>query len=84
MLNGSKISKVAVIWTTIVYVVCLLFIWIFPDFSQTILDWLVHGNMIDVFKPGVRLFPAIAGLIVWDILVYLSVSLFVWLYNKQN
>jgi len=84
MLNGAKIAKVAVVWTTIVYVVCVLFVWLFPDLSQILMDWFVHGNTTILMVSGVKIGSAIAGLILWDITVYLSVWLFVWLYNKMK
>lgn len=83
MLNNMKITKVAVIWATIVYLVCVIVAGILPSVYATLAGYLVHFGMVSS-SPAMTFSSAIIGLILWDILVFLLVWLFVWLYNKIN
>lgn len=83
MLDGAKISKVAVLWGTIIYAACALLAGILPNVYRTLAGYLVHFGM-SVSAPEMTLISALIGLILWDIVVYLNVWLFVWLYNKLS
>lgn len=83
MLNGAKIAKVAVTWMTILYVICTFFAAFLPSFYGAFDSYLVHFGTT-VSKPEITFTSAIIGLILIDIVTYLVVWLFVWLYNKMN
>lgn len=83
MLNGAKISKVAVIWMTILYVICTFFAGVLPSIYSTFAGYLVHFGAA-VSKPEITFVSAIIGLILIDIVTYLVAWFFVWLYNKMN
>lgn len=81
MLNGAKISKVAVVWATILYVICVLIAWLIPGLYSWGASNLIHFGMV-TSAPNLTLTGVIFGLIIWAVIVYTTVWLFVWLYNK--
>lgn len=83
MLNGAKISKVVVVWFTILYVVCVLIAWLIPGVYAWGASQVIHFGM-NISQPNLTITGVILGLIIWDIIVYLAVWFFVWLYNKMN
>lgn len=84
MLNGAKISKVAVSWTAIIYVACVILVLIFPRSASFSLKWLIHAEVAVPISRDIQIVPVIGGLILWIILAYLGARLYVWLYNKLN
>lgn len=83
MLNGMKISKVAVVWATILYAVCVLVVGLLPSVYGLFSSYIVHFGTT-VSKPEITFVSVLIGLILWNIVVFISVWLFVWLYNKMN
>ena len=83
MLNGTKIAKVAVVWMTILYLICVLVAGLLPAVYTNIAGFLVHFGAVSS-KPEISFVPAIIGLILIDIVTGATVWLFVWLYNKMN
>ncbi|MCL5407619.1 MAG: DUF5676 family membrane protein [Patescibacteria group bacterium] len=83
MLNGTKIAKVAVVWMTILYLICTFFAAVLPSIYSNFAGYLVHFGTI-TSKPEITFTSAIIGLVLIDIVTYLIVWLFVWLYNKMN
>ncbi len=81
MINGAKITKVSVIWATIVYLGCVLIAWLLPSIYTWGAGKLVHFGAV-VSQPSLSFTDVILGLILWDILVAILVWLFVLIYNK--
>ncbi len=81
MLNGAKITKVSVIWATIIYLGCVLIAWLLPSLYIWGASKLVHFGAV-VGQPSLSFTNVILGLILWDILVAILVWLFALIYNK--
>lgn len=83
MLNGAKISKVVVVWATILYVICVLIAWLIPGLYSWGAGNLIHFGMV-TSAPSLTLTGVIFGLVIWDVIIYAAVWLFVLLYNRMK
>ena len=81
MINTQKIIKVAMAWTSIVYVVCFLGIALFPGIRPGFMRYGLHMG-IDMGRNVLTLGTFISGLIIWNVIALLAVWLFAVLYNS--
>lgn len=85
MLNHHRVTTVAVLWMTIAYVVCAFFVFLFPGLATSINELTFHMIAANELDRTIRFsLGSVAGLIFWDVVVYLGASLFVWLWNQTN
>ncbi|MBS3171281.1 hypothetical protein J4449_01575 [Candidatus Woesearchaeota archaeon] len=68
----------------IIYVVCAIFVTLWPDFALRLFGWLVHLVNLDKFAGDVRitLTGFVIGLLQAVIYTYVGALLFGWLHNK--
>ncbi len=68
----------------LVYVVCAVFVSLWPDFSLRLFGWLIHLVNVDKFAGdvGITLIGFIIGLIQVLIYTYVGGLIFTWLHNK--
>jgi len=68
----------------IIYVVCAIFVTLWPDFALRLFGWLVHLVNLDKFAGDVRitLTGFVMGLLQAVIYTYVGALLFGWLHNK--
>src|SRR3989338_1776708 len=68
----------------VIYVVCAIFVTLWPDFSLQLFGWLVHLVNVDKFAGdvGVTVGSFIGGLVQAVVYTYLGALLFAWLHNK--
>ena len=81
MINTTRILKVAIAWTSIVYVVCFAVVALFPGVRDAFFIYSIHtkiSGMENVMSAG----TFISGLIIWNIIAVLAVWLFAALYNR--
>ncbi|MBI2056660.1 hypothetical protein HYT91_00190 [Candidatus Pacearchaeota archaeon] len=83
-LNTQKFSLAASGTMGIVYIFCIIFVALWPNFALQLLGWLVHLVNVDKFAGDVQITLAggIFGLIQVLIYTYVGALLFGWLHNK--
>ncbi|OHA23630.1 MAG: hypothetical protein A3G52_02675 [Candidatus Taylorbacteria bacterium RIFCSPLOWO2_12_FULL_43_20] len=83
-LNKNKFSLAAAGAMGIVYVVCAVFVALWPEFSLKLFGWLVHLVNVDKFAGDVAIttFGFTAGLAQSLIYTYVGAWIFAWLHNR--
>ena len=81
MINTTRLLKVAVAWTSIVYVVCFAGVLFVPGIRPGFMTYGVH-MMGYMGRNVLNLTTFISGLIIWNVLALLGVWLFAALYNS--
>lgn len=68
----------------VVYILCAIFVALWPDFALKLLGWLVHLVNVDKFAGDVEITPGslLAGLVQIIIYTYIGAWLVAWLHNK--
>lgn len=83
MINTKHLQKVTVQWTSIVWTVCYVGVLLFPDIRTTFALYALH--MTTTFGENVMtLTTFISGLVIWNGIAWLAVSLFAYLFNRIN
>ncbi|KKR48775.1 MAG: hypothetical protein UT86_C0003G0104 [Candidatus Magasanikbacteria bacterium GW2011_GWC2_40_17] len=80
MINTKHLLKVAALWVSIVYIVCYIGVAIYPPIRNLFMKYSLHAdvNMTSNYL-GIGYF--ISGLIIWNIVTFLGVWLFAYLFN---
>lgn len=47
--SKEVLAKVAALWTGVVWVTCSAVVAAFPKFTQTVLSWWTHGQLLPLF-----------------------------------
>ena len=83
-LDTNKFSLAATLTMGVIYVVCLVFVLIWPDFALQLLGWLVHLVNVEKFAGDVAITLGgfLAGLMQVVIYTYIGAWLVAWLHNK--
>ncbi len=83
-LDKNKFSMAAAGTMGIVYVVCAVFVALWPDFALQLFGWLVHLVNVDKFAGDVRMTALgfVAGLIQVLVYTYVGAWIFAWLHNR--
>ena len=84
-LDVKKFSNAAALGMGIVYLVCAVFVYLWPEFSLQLFGWLVHLVNADQFSGDVQvtLGGLVAGLVQTMLYSYLGARLFASLYNRS-
>ena len=81
MINTAKLQKVTVAWVSIVWAVCYAGVLLFPDIRSAFALYALHMNA--TFGENVMsLTTFVSGLVIWNIVALLAVSLFAFLFNN--
>lgn len=84
MLNASRVSMVTVQWTTIAWVICSALFALLPSYSYQMMDSSFHMiRTAGTADPRLTFGGFFMGLIFWNVVVYLGVQLFAWLWNRS-
>lgn len=81
-INTQKFALAAAETAAILYIACAVFVAIAPELAMTLLGWLAHVTNTEALARSVTMKGVIYGLIQVVIYMYVSVSLFAWLYNR--
>jgi uncharacterized membrane protein (DUF485 family) len=83
-LEIQKFSLALSVTMGIIYVVCAVFVALWPDFALQLFGWLVHLVNVDKFAGGVQMttFGFIIGLLQVLAYTYIVTLVFAWLHNK--
>ena len=87
MINTQKIIKVAMAWTSIVYVVCFAFVGMMPGIRPGFMMYGLHTNAYSMmrqygFQDILTFTTLISGLVIWNVIAVLGVWLFASLWNR--
>lgn len=66
----------------IVYVVCAIFVYLFPDLSSRMMSWLTH--IVNLEPRNVTWGSFFGGLVQVLLYTYLAAWLFAWLHNRAE
>lgn len=80
-MNTKHVLKVWIAWVNIAYVVCYLLVLLFPDMRIPFVQSLIHIEISGV-ENSLNFGNFVWGLIVWNIITFLSVLLFSFLFKK--
>ncbi len=81
MINLKHLSKVVVLWMSLVYTVCYAGVAIYPPIRGLFMKYSLHADMVFVsnfFSIGYF----ISGLIIWNVVGLAGAGLFAVLFNK--
>lgn len=83
-LDKNKFSMAAAGTMGIVYVVCAVFVWLWPDFALQLFGWLVHLVNVDKFAGDVAITAGglVIGLAQVLVYTYVGAYIFAWLHNR--
>ena len=81
MININHVLKVTMYWMSIVYTVCYLGVLLFPSIRPAFMLYGLH-TALDIGQNVVTLTTFVTGLIIWNIVAFLTVGLFVVLFNR--
>ena len=83
-LDTNKFSLAAAITMGFVYILCVIFVALWPDFALQLFGWLVHLVNVDKFAGDVQItaIGLVFGLLQILVYTYLGALIFAWLHNK--
>ena len=81
MINTTHLLKVTAAWISVVYAVCFLGVALFPGIREAFMYYGLHTNA-NVGENIVTFTTFISGLVIWNVVALLAVSLFAILFNK--
>ena len=83
-LDKNKFSTAVAGTIGIVYVVCAVFVALWPDFALQLFGWLVHLVNVDKFAGDVAITATglIIGLVQVLVYTYVGAYFFAWLHNR--
>jgi len=83
-LDKNKFSLAAAVTMGVVYVVCAVFVWLWPDFALQLFGWLVHLVNVEKFAGDVAITTTglIVGLVQILVYAYVGAYIFAWLHNR--
>jgi hypothetical protein len=85
MINTQKLTKVALAWTSIVYVVCFAGVAVFAPIRPGFMMYALHMRSgAYEFQSVLTLGTFVSGLIIWNIIAVLGVWLFAGLWNRMK
>lgn len=83
-IDAKKFSLAAALTMGAVYIVCAVFVILWPDFALQLFGWLVHLVNVDKFAGDVQItaFGFLIGLLQAVAYTYIGALVFVGLHNK--
>lgn len=81
-MDTKKTPLAVAVYAEIIWIICLLFVALFPGFSKTIFQSWFHGvNLVSVWNVTITFSSVILGLVSIFVVTYILVWLFVALYK---
>jgi hypothetical protein len=81
MIDIKHLLKVMAAWVTIVYVVCFVGVALIPGVRPWFMQYALHMNAT-LGENVITFTTFISGLVIWNIVAILAMSLFALLFNK--
>lgn len=83
MINIKHLQKVTAIWVSIVWTVCYVGVLLFPDVRSAFALYALHMNA-SFGENVMTLTTFVSGLVIWNVIAWLAVSLFTYLFNRKE
>ncbi|OGY58174.1 MAG: hypothetical protein A3D47_00150 [Candidatus Colwellbacteria bacterium RIFCSPHIGHO2_02_FULL_43_15] len=81
MTNTKHLFKVVSAWISVVYIVCYAGVAFFPGIRPGFMRYGLHMG-IDMGQNIFTLGTFVSGLVIWNIIAFLAVWLFIYLYDR--
>ena len=81
MINTKRLLKVGAAWVSIVYAICFIGVWLIPGVRPLFMKYALH-TVLDIGQDVMTLGIFISGLIIWNIIAFVALGLFAWLFNR--
>jgi len=81
MINTKHLLKITSAWISVVYAVCFLGVALFPGSREAFMYYGLHTTA-SLGENVMTWTTFISGLVIWNVVAYLSVGLFAILFNK--
>jgi hypothetical protein len=81
MINAKHLLKVTAAWITIVYIICFGRVALIPGVRPWFMQYALHKN-ISMGENVLTLTTFLSGLMIWNVVAFLSAWLFAFLHNK--
>ena len=83
-LNVKKFSLAIALTLSLIYVVCAIFVVLWPYFSLQLFGWLMHLVNVDKFAGDMQITAVgfIIGLVQMFVYTYVVALVFGWMHNK--
>lgn len=81
-LNVVKVANSLAITTAVVYIICIVAVWVAPEITTTIGNYLLHGVDISRLVAARTFVYSLTSLILGTIAGWLTGALFAFVYNK--
>ena len=81
-LNAIKVANSLAVTTAVVYLVCIVAVWLAPEITTTIGNYLLHGVDVSRLVEARTFSYSLTSLIIGTIAGWLTGALFATVYNK--
>ena len=81
-LNAIKVANSLAVTTAVVYLVCIVAVWLAPEITTTIGNYLLHGVDVSRLVEARTFSYSLTSLIIGTIVGWLTGALFATVYNK--
>ena len=81
-LNAIKVANSLAVTTAVVYLVCIVAVWLAPEITTTIGNYLLHGVDVSRLVEARTFSYSLISLIIGTIVGWLTGALFATVYNK--
>lgn len=81
MIHTRHVQKVTVAWTSIVWTVCFAAVALFPGIREAFMYYGLHTTTV-LGENVLSLTTFLSGLIIWNVIAYLAVTLYAILFNR--
>jgi len=83
MINTAHLLKVTVAWISIVYIVCYVGVALFQGIQPAFMLYALHTTT-SMGESVMTLATFVSGLVIWNVIALLAVSLFAVLFNRMK
>ena len=80
MNNVTHLLTVTAAWTSVVYTICYVTVWLYPPVRDLFLQTALHAN-VPLTSGPFTIGSFLAGLVIWNSMAVLAVWLFAYLYR---
>lgn len=83
MINTKHLLKVTAQWVSIVWVICYVGVALFPGIRSATMYYAFHTT-VNFGENIMTLTTFVSGLVIWNIVAWLAVGLFAFLFNRAR
>ena len=83
MTNTKHLQKVTIAWISIVWTVCFVGVALFPNIRSAFMLYALHTTA-SWGENVMTLTTFVSGLVIWNVIALLTVSLFAYLFSKTK